>query len=166
MSEVATFVRKRRFEWVEYPTEPIVGEDGEPIWEPDPDFAGFRARVYANVTMEEVRHEFKLWEQMTATPPELEEYDYLRELGWRIAAWNFTAETEDGEVAPVPPPAEDPRSMYLLSPNAFWWVIRQMRTSHFPKAQSPEPPIPLRSAGTTATSTRTKTTPAAKRRAS
>lgn len=152
-TDAFVFVRKRRFEWFSYPTE--AGEDD--TFEPDPDFAGFRVRIYANATMEEVRHEAKWWQQLT--DKDVEEVDYFAEFGWRISEWNYTAETADGEIAPVPPPADDPRSMWLLPPMVMYWLLGKMRTAHFPKAREVTPPTPLASVGTTATKTRKKTSP-------
>lgn len=157
MTDVATFVRKRRFEWVDYPTEPTVNpESGETTFTPDPDFAGFRVRVYANSTMEEVRHQEKQWAAFVAN--ELPEWDYMTEFAERIVAWNYASETVDGEVVPVPPPAEDPHAFYLLPAAVMYWLLGATRVAHLPKGLTATGSTPSPNAGTTATKTPTKTT--------
>lgn len=137
-------IYRKRYEWIEYPTEKG--------W--NLAYAGFRAKVLVNANGLELHEETKLFMASESARPvdtddptdsaELaaqELYDaqeaYFRYVADRVPEWNYQAETVEGDIKAVPAPGESPdnwKAFYLLEWPLCIWLRSAIHYAHLPKA--------------------------------
>lgn len=148
-------IYRRRFEWIEYPD----ADPGNDLYDWNPDHAGFRARVLVNPNGAELREETKLF--IASNSAVAEEQDlYWQGVAYRIPEWNLAIERDDGEIADVPPPADDWQSFLLIELDLAIWLRTAMHWAHRKKVLTAlQKPISPDDAGTSDTTQSTESAP-------
>lgn len=127
-----SYVYRRRFAWVRYPE---AGADDAPA-NHQPEYVGFAAEILVNPQGGEVNDEAQRWDDVTKGRAVLG--DYLAAMAERVKAWEYSAETMDGAIAPVPPPAVAGGEAFLTLPHdLMYWLIVRIKRAHLPKAVTP-----------------------------
>lgn len=155
-------VYRRRYKRVEYASSPDAHE--EMGYKPETwreEYVGFWASCLRNPRGEEERAllQTRLEFLKASIPPrndegvvvgtvdqaalEIAREEFLKELAWRIPAWGYAEEDDDGTVRPVPAPGEHPdnwRVFHLLPTALMTWLIEEAREAHMPDPKaSPSP---------------------------